>query len=170
MSLHFASSKIGFLEVNSIQSAVVDTVEDAVPTNTVSDKMKPLLYQLQLALAPRELMMISSEEAKKPTGIIKNGDLDKTDDEAVVKPVLPVNIEPEQKEVQQDIVDMYTKSLQEFTESLFKIKLALDIDSPTHQRTQAPPSRRQRVLAPVCSTVVEPSSEARRSSIVWHQK
>ncbi|CAL9218408.1 unnamed protein product [Arabidopsis halleri] len=95
--------------------------------------------------------MISSEEAKKPTGIIKNGDLDKADDEAVVKPVLPVNIEPEQKEVQQDIVDMYTKSLQQFTESLFKMKLALDIDSPTPSENssssqQTPKSASSRVF------------------------
>jgi hypothetical protein len=46
------------------------------------------------------------------------------------KPVVKVNIEPEQNNmVQQDIVDMYMKSMQQFTESLAKMKLPLDIDS-----------------------------------------
>ncbi|KAJ8542852.1 hypothetical protein K7X08_005375 [Anisodus acutangulus] len=41
----------------------------------------------------------------------------------------PVVIEPEQKLVQQDIVDMYMKSMQQFTESLAKMKLPLDIEN-----------------------------------------
>ncbi|OVA15120.1 C2 calcium-dependent membrane targeting [Macleaya cordata] len=43
--------------------------------------------------------------------------------------VLKVNIEPEQTVVQQDIVDMYMKSMQQFTESLAKMKLPLDIEN-----------------------------------------
>ncbi|XVF77293.1 hypothetical protein PTKIN_Ptkin14bG0031000 [Pterospermum kingtungense] len=49
--------------------------------------------------------------------------------DSIAKPVVNVNIEPEQKLVQQDIVDMYMKSMQQFTESLAKMKLPLDIDS-----------------------------------------
>lgn len=45
------------------------------------------------------------------------------------KPVITVTIEPEQKVVQQDIVDMYMKSMQQFTESLAKMKLPMDIES-----------------------------------------
>lgn len=48
--------------------------------------------------------------------------------DSFTKPVVTVNIEPEQKVVQQDIVDMYMKSMQQFTESLAKMKLPLDID------------------------------------------
>ncbi|KAL3508415.1 hypothetical protein ACH5RR_027816 [Cinchona calisaya] len=48
---------------------------------------------------------------------------------AFVKPVATVNIEPEQKMVQQDIVDMYMKSMQQFTESLAKMKLPMDFES-----------------------------------------
>ncbi|KAJ8754943.1 hypothetical protein K2173_015455 [Erythroxylum novogranatense] len=47
----------------------------------------------------------------------------------IANPVITVNIEPEQSVVQQDIVDMYMKSMQQFTESLAKMKLPLDIDS-----------------------------------------
>ncbi|GFZ05018.1 calcium-dependent lipid-binding (CaLB domain) family protein [Actinidia rufa] len=48
----------------------------------------------------------------------------------IAKPVVTVNIEPEQKVVQQDIVDMYMKSMQQFTDSLAKMKLPMDIESP----------------------------------------
>ncbi|KAL2932583.1 DNA replication licensing factor MCM6 [Bienertia sinuspersici] len=37
-----------------------------------------------------------------------------------VTPLVTVNVEPEEKLVQQDIVDMYMKSMQQFTESLAK--------------------------------------------------
>ncbi|CAI9760386.1 unnamed protein product [Fraxinus pennsylvanica] len=45
------------------------------------------------------------------------------------KPVVTVNIEPEPKVVQQDIVNMYTKSMQQFTESLAKMKLPGDFEN-----------------------------------------
>ncbi|KAG8472484.1 hypothetical protein CXB51_034279 [Gossypium anomalum] len=48
--------------------------------------------------------------------------------DSIEKPFVSVNIEPEQKVVQQEIVDMYMKSMQQFTESLAKMKLPLDID------------------------------------------
>lgn len=46
-----------------------------------------------------------------------------------VKPVVTVNIESEPKVVQQDIVDMYMKSMQQFTESLAKMKLPMDFEN-----------------------------------------
>lgn len=66
----------------------------------------------------------------------------------------PVVIEPEQKLVQQDIVDMYMKSMQQFTESLAKMKLPLDIEngptssgnSSSDQTSQMPKSTGSRVF------------------------
>ncbi|EOA37946.1 hypothetical protein CARUB_v10009413mg [Capsella rubella] len=157
----FASSETGFVEVNSILSAVVDTVEEAAPTNTVSTNeiSSPSTAVSSGSSGTHDDSKQSSEgnnlgsvkEATKATDIIDNGDFDKTDDEAVVKPVLTVNIEPEQQVVQQDIVDMYTKSLQQFTESLAKMKLPLDIDSPTQSENssssqQTPKSASSRVF------------------------
>ncbi|XP_054799569.1 uncharacterized protein LOC129303986 [Prosopis cineraria] len=53
-------------------------------------------------------------------------------DESFPKPVVSVNIEPEPMVVQQDIVDMYMKSMQQFTESLAKMKLPdIEIGSPS---------------------------------------
>lgn len=45
----------------------------------------------------------------------------------LTKPVISLNVEPEQKVVQQDYVDMYMKSMKQFTEALAKMKLPLDI-------------------------------------------
>lgn len=68
----------------------------------------------------------------------ENGEVNGSSSEAAIdtitKPVVSVSIEPEDKVVQQDIVDMYMKSMQQFTESLAKMKLPLDID------TNGPPS------------------------------
>jgi len=47
----------------------------------------------------------------------------------VVKPMISINLQPEQSVVQQDIVDMYMKSMQQFTESLAKMKLPLDVEN-----------------------------------------
>ncbi|KAF8414217.1 hypothetical protein HHK36_002217 [Tetracentron sinense] len=58
--------------------------------------------------------------------------------------VLSVNIEPEQTMVQQDIVDMYMKSMQQFTESLAKMKLPMDVESgPTNSENSSPDQKLQ---------------------------
>lgn len=43
-------------------------------------------------------------------------------------PVVSISMEPEESVVQQQIVDMYMKSMQQFTESLSNMKLPLDLD------------------------------------------
>ncbi|KAK1317112.1 hypothetical protein QJS10_CPA05g01012 [Acorus calamus] len=43
------------------------------------------------------------------------------------QPVISINLEPEQTVVQKDIVDLYMKSMQQFTESLAKMKLPIDV-------------------------------------------
>ncbi|XP_077215031.1 uncharacterized protein LOC143849743 [Tasmannia lanceolata] len=47
----------------------------------------------------------------------------------VAQSIFNIKIEPEQPVVQQDIVDMYMKSMQQFTESLAKMKLPVDIEN-----------------------------------------
>lgn len=65
-----------------------------------------------------------------------------TSEEKTVKSVLTVKVEPESKVVQQDIVDMYMKSMQQFTDSLAKMKLPLDIDSPTKSENSSSDSQK----------------------------
>ncbi|KAL5101229.1 hypothetical protein RYX36_005556 [Vicia faba] len=75
-------------------------------------------------------------------------------DSSFQKPVADVNIEPEPKMVQQDIVDMYMKSMQQFTESLAKMKLPMDFEngptssrnSTSEQKLQSPKSTNSRVF------------------------
>ncbi|KAK9285220.1 hypothetical protein L1049_024408 [Liquidambar formosana] len=45
------------------------------------------------------------------------------------QPVVSVKVEAEEKVVQQEIVDMYLKSMQQFTESLAKMKLPMDFEN-----------------------------------------
>lgn len=52
-----------------------------------------------------------------------------TTDNAFAPPLISINIEPEQQVVQQDIVDMYMKSMQQFTESLANMKLPMDLEN-----------------------------------------
>lgn len=42
----------------------------------------------------------------------------------------PLNLEAEQSAMQQQIVDMYMRSMQQFTDSLAKMKLPMDLDKP----------------------------------------
>ncbi|KAJ0229900.1 Cytokinin riboside 5'-monophosphate phosphoribohydrolase [Hirschfeldia incana] len=167
----FVSSETAFVEVNSAQTAFVDTVEEAVLTNRISSPSIAVSsgssgthddlvlstkgnnsgsdQEVKKKLSSSEETKSGSDqgEKKKAADTIKNGD-----SEEVVKPILTVNIEqPEQKVVQQDIVDMYTKSLQQFTESLAKMKLPLDMDSPTQSENssssqQTPKSANSRVF------------------------
>uniref|UniRef100_A0A0D9VQN4 C2 domain-containing protein n=1 Tax=Leersia perrieri TaxID=77586 RepID=A0A0D9VQN4_9ORYZ len=77
--------------------------------------------------------------AASPTGSQRETNQDATDGEAdssevplkaeVVKPVISINLQPGESVVQEDIVNMYMKSMQQFTESLAKMKLPLDVEN-----------------------------------------
>ncbi|KAL3503583.1 hypothetical protein ACH5RR_038032 [Cinchona calisaya] len=93
--------------------------------------------------SPTASLPVSSQSSETPSGVSKSPNEEYVSppkenlkekradagDAFVVKPVVTVNIEPEQKMVQQDIVDMYMKSMQQFTESLAKMKLPMDYES-----------------------------------------
>ncbi|KAJ0261626.1 hypothetical protein HA466_0047060 [Hirschfeldia incana] len=66
-----------------------------------------------------------------------------SEEKTVVNPIISVKrVETESKVVQQDIVDMYMKSMQQFTDSLAKMKLPLDIDSPTNSENSSSDSQK----------------------------
>lgn len=48
-------------------------------------------------------------------------------------PLGSINIEAEQSSMQQQIVDMYMRSMQQFTDSLAKMKLPMDLDKPENE-------------------------------------
>ncbi|XP_057966481.1 uncharacterized protein LOC131156647 [Malania oleifera] len=94
------------------------------------------------------------EKRDENVGNVESNSSDGVPSSAFAKPVLTVNVEQEQKVVQQDIVDMYMKSMQQFTESLAKMKLPMDIESgqtssgnsSTDQKLQASKNTGSRVF------------------------
>lgn len=104
--------------------------------------------------SPGEEYASASKEC--PTGKNNFGNAESNRSESKPASAFPktVVIEPEQKVVQQDIVDMYMKSMQQFTESLAKMKLPLDIENGTtssdnsssDQTSQTPKSTSSRVF------------------------
>ncbi|KAI3673702.1 hypothetical protein L6452_39829 [Arctium lappa] len=74
--------------------------------------------------------------------------------EPITKNVVAVNVKPEHEVVQQDFVDLYMKSMQQFTESLAKMKLPLDVErertdsgnSGSDQKIPTPNSTQSRVF------------------------
>ena len=95
--------------------------------------------------ASSQSFSITAEAAKSQTRAAVSSRKERTDDvgetesgfpaeptKAIRHPVVNVNIGAEDKVVQQEIVDMYLKSMQEFTESLAKMKLPMDIKNESH--------------------------------------
>ncbi|XP_066398694.1 uncharacterized protein [Miscanthus floridulus] len=78
----------------------------------------------------------------------------------VIKPVININLQPEQSVVQQDIVDMYMKSMQQFTESLSKMKLPLDVESSS-------PSNEESYSSTIEKTSPSPSSASKGSRVFY---
>ncbi|XVF03714.1 hypothetical protein REPUB_Repub05bG0017500 [Reevesia pubescens] len=118
--------------VNSIHVPKLDSPPSSVSTNGVSS---PSAAASSDSFDGPAASKTSTQEhisaPKEKTVDVGDGDSDSSgaQSDSIAKPVVSVNIEPEQKVVQQDIVDMYMKSMQQFTESLAKMKLPLDIDS-----------------------------------------
>ncbi|KAH7544470.1 hypothetical protein JRO89_XS15G0171800 [Xanthoceras sorbifolium] len=119
--------------VESVQLPKVDSPPSSVSTNGVSSPSAAASSgssDVPAVSKPSNTEQISAPKEKNVD--VGDGESDSSGgapSDPISKPVVTVNIEPEQKVVQQDIVDMYMKSMQQFTESLAKMKLPLDIDS-----------------------------------------
>ncbi|KAM7252437.1 hypothetical protein ACFE04_024320 [Oxalis oulophora] len=105
----------------------VDSPPSSVATNGISSAASDLSDGPAVSTTPSEELISSLKEKSNDAGEIESESSSGT---PIGKPVVKVsNIVPEQNVVQQDIVDMYMKSMQQFTESLAKMKLPLDTDS-----------------------------------------
>lgn len=133
MGVHLVES-FSTATVESVQHPKVDSPPSSVSTNGVSSPSN--VANSESSQAPAASKSPSQEHASIPQE--KTVDAKDSDSESSgggvpsdkhTKPAVSVNIEPEQKVVQQDIVDMYMKSMQQFTESLAKMKLPLDIET-----------------------------------------
>ncbi|KAJ8766544.1 hypothetical protein K2173_023791 [Erythroxylum novogranatense] len=122
------------ITVNSAQVPKLDSPPSSVSTNAVSSPSVAASSESSDAHVASETPVLEHESAQKEKkGVdIGDGECDPSggaSNEKVAKPVITVSIEQEENVVQQDIVDMYMKSMQQFTESLAKMKLPLDTDS-----------------------------------------
>ncbi|XP_004506670.1 uncharacterized protein [Cicer arietinum] len=119
--------------VESVQPPKVDSPPSSLSTNGVSSPSAPESSESSDAAAsksPGQEQVSGTEEVKKVD--VKDGESDSSSavpSDLFPKPFVNVNIEPEPTMVQQDIVDMYMKSMQQFTESLAKMKLPMDVES-----------------------------------------
>lgn len=120
--------------VESVQPPKVDSPPSSVSTNGVSSHSAPASSESSDAAAaskPSGHEQVSGTKEGQNVDV-KDGESDSSSvvpNNAFPKPIVTVNIEPEPQMVQQDIVDMYMKSMQQFTESLAKMKLPMDIES-----------------------------------------
>ncbi|XP_061375335.1 uncharacterized protein LOC133317488 isoform X2 [Gastrolobium bilobum] len=120
--------------VESVQPPKVDSPPSSVSTNGVSSHSVAASSEssddVAVSKPPSQEQVSGAKEEKNVD--VKDGESDSSSgvpSELFPKPVITVNIEPEPKVVQQEIVDMYMKSMQQFTESLAKMKLPMDIES-----------------------------------------
>ncbi|CAM0871763.1 unnamed protein product [Alopecurus aequalis] len=106
----------------------------------------------------------SSETQREKSQGVTDGEADSSeappprDDEVVQPAVISVNLQHGDSVVQQDIVDMYMKSMQQFTDSLAKMKLPFDVvenssspsadstDSSTAEKKPPSPAKGPRVF------------------------
>ncbi|KDP43238.1 hypothetical protein JCGZ_22790 [Jatropha curcas] len=74
-------------------------------------------------------------DEKESNFSIKDKDVNKEDSVNSVfsSPLGNINLESEQSAMQQQIVDMYMRSMQQFTESLAKMKLPMDLGKPENE-------------------------------------
>ncbi|KAL0362896.1 UNVERIFIED_CONTAM: hypothetical protein Scaly_1244800 [Sesamum calycinum] len=121
---------------NSKPFPKIDSPPSSVSTNEASSASIPVSFES--SETPKGSKSSNEEHVSPPKDNSKekraNG-LDAESDASGVpsdngKPVVTVNIEPEPKVVQQEIVDMYMKSMQQFTESLAKMKMDFE-NGPT---------------------------------------
>ncbi|GAB2279830.1 hypothetical protein Dimus_014469 [Dionaea muscipula] len=106
-------------------SSTGGSISPSVPTSSQSSNQQELI-------SPLKEKKIKSDIGDSES----NSNADQPHGQSVLfKPLVSVNLEMEEKVVQQDIVDMYMKSMQQFTESLAKMKLPMD-----HLETEPPKS------------------------------
>ncbi|GMI85230.1 hypothetical protein like AT5G55530 [Hibiscus trionum] len=141
--------------VHSVQVPKLDSPPRSVSTNGVSSPSASAISKSSdgLAASKTSTEEYSSAPKEKTVDVGGSDSVSSCQSNSITK---PVSFVPEQKVVQQEIVDMYMKSMQQFTESLAKMKLPLDIDygatksenssTTTDQKIQAPKTTSSRVF------------------------
>ncbi|OEL13701.1 hypothetical protein BAE44_0025281 [Dichanthelium oligosanthes] len=121
------ADKLGEHQDESPLSCISTTGSSAALSTTPQSVSEPSSEPSETTVeaSPRQSQREKSQD-------VTDGEADSSEappKDEVVKPVISINLHPEQSVVQQDIVDMYMKSMQQFTESLAKMKLPLDVEN-----------------------------------------
>ncbi|EHA8587258.1 Phospholipase D beta 1 [Cocos nucifera] len=131
---------------NSLDSA--GSLKNDTPVSSVSTTESPRVLPTSSQSISDPSATSSCLSQKDRSAEVAEGEADSSSggqsDNAFVKPTISINIEPEQTIDQKDIVDMYMKSMQQFTESLAKMKLPVDIEngSPTTENATSGSERK----------------------------
>ncbi|XP_008798478.2 uncharacterized protein LOC103713359 [Phoenix dactylifera] len=126
---------------SSLDSA--GALKNDTPVSSVSTTESPVVLPTSSQSVSGPSAATSSLSQKDKSAEVTEGEADSSSggqsDSAFMKPMISINIEPEQTVDQKDIVDLYMKSMQQFTESLAKMKLPMDIESssPTTENANA---------------------------------
>ncbi|KAG0485495.1 hypothetical protein HPP92_009574 [Vanilla planifolia] len=127
--------------------------EDGIPANHVSTDASSIVTSRAVS-EPGNVVSSTEMVAEGDTGS-SVGSSEKT----YVQPLIKVDVTPEQPVVQQEIVDMYLKSMQQFTESLAKMKLPMDIETSSSSGES---------IAENGNTTTEKTSSTPKSSRVFY--
>lgn len=109
-----------------------ELLTDDTPSSCVSSDLSSVMVSaISEAIAEPSQNNVSALQSSKDTEVAEDGKASSacTPEPSYVKPLIQVNIELEQPVVQQEIIDMYMKSMQQFTESLANMKLPMDIEN-----------------------------------------
>ncbi|XP_058070713.1 uncharacterized protein LOC131219534 [Magnolia sinica] len=153
------NSEIGVLVVESFSTGSLDTIKalksdnppSSIPINFSPSTPIPTSsksYPLGVSKSPNHDQAVSSQKERSSDNTDSEADSSgRPTNNTFAQSVLNIKIEPEQSVVQQDIVNMYMKSMQQFTESLAKMKLPMDIENGSTDLENVNPSSDQKLQA-----------------------
>lgn len=115
----------------SSESLVSSDTDDQIDPPAVQTSESPKPESPPTSVSTNESQCASQEYdsgPKEKPAKTHEPESDSVGENSIKKPIVPVNVDFDQKVVQQDFVDLYMKSMQQFTESLAKMKLPLDVE------------------------------------------
>ncbi|KAK8519853.1 hypothetical protein V6N13_031670 [Hibiscus sabdariffa] len=132
--------------VNSIKVPKLDSPPSSVSTNGISSPSAAASSKSYdcPAASKTSAEEHNSSPKEKTVDVGESDSVSSSRSDSIAK---PLNFVPEQKVVQQEIVDMYMKSMQQFTESLAKMKLPLDMNNEATKSKNSSTTTDQKIQA-----------------------
>lgn len=140
-----SASSVDDCEMITVNSTSENSMQN--PTNFTCSTISSLSNENKIVIetfnvSSNEVSRVSASSPETPTS--KEANLLSKDKEATIvqqssvfkSPLENMNMAEEQNEMQKQIMDMYMKSMQQFTESLGKMKLPMDIDKTRADDTE----------------------------------